>query len=368
MKNILYSAAIIMLLTAMSCRKKSPEPTPEPEPAPSGPSYTIPTSYSFTTMDYTTTAQYLDMLGEMTGYIKTAHTTTANPSLNGTKLQEMYNNANSQFTATALNNSTTMKLKTETSNTFSLQTLIDAAMADVGNVTVSTPTASNGVAGKLISGTKAYIVDANGVEYKEYLEKGIMGGVFYYQAINRLLNIGTYDNTTIIAGQGTAQEHAWDVAFGYFGVPAAFPTTTVGIRNWGSYCNSVNSAIGSNTTIMNAFLAGRAAISNKDNSARDAARNTVVATWEKIAAARCITYLKSAKTNIADDALRSHNLSEVIGFIRAFRYNPSKTISDAQLTTLEGYIGTNFYTVTTTNIDNAINDLAGIFGLNANAL
>jgi hypothetical protein len=58
----------------------------------------------------------------------------------------------------------------------------------------------------------------------------------------------------------------------------------------------------------------------------------------------------------------------VIGFIRAFRYNPSKTISDAQITTLEGYIGTNFYTVTTTNLDNAINDLATIFGLNANAL
>lgn len=360
MKNILYSAVILMMLTSMSCKKKTTDPTPEPEP--SGPSYAIPTTYSFSTMDYTTTAQYLDMLGEMTGYIRTAHSTSTSPVLSGTKLQDMYANANSQFTATALSSSG-LQLKNQTSTTFSLQTQVDASLADVGNVTATTPTASNGVAGKLISGTKAYIVDANGIEYKEFLEKSIMGGVFYYQAMLRLTNISSYDNTTVIAGQGTAQEHAWDVAFGFFGVPAAFPTSTVGIKNWGSYCNSVNSAIGSNTLMMNAFLAGRAAISNKDDAGRDQARNTIVATWEKIAAARCITYLKSAKSNITDDAVRSHNLSEAIGFIRGFKYNSSKVITDAQIAQLEGYIGTNFYTVTTTNLDNAINSLASIFNL-----
>lgn len=367
MKKLIFPAILILAVSITSCRKKTTEPEPEPEPTPTGPSYTVPTTYTFSVMDYTTTAQYIDMLGEMTGYIRTAHTTTASPSLNGTKLTEMYANANNQFTNTALNASG-LQLKNQTSATYTLQTQIDAALTDVGNVTATTPTASNGVAGKLVSGTKAYIVDANGVEHKEFLEKGVMGGVFYYQAMLRLTNIGTYDNNTVITGQGTAQEHAWDVAFGFFGVPAAFPTSTVGLKNWGSYCNSVNPAIGSNTLIMNAFLKGRAAISNKDNSGRDQARDIVVATWEKIAAARCITYLKSAKSNITDDAVRSHNLSEAIGFIKAFRYNPSKTITDTQIATLEGYIGTNFYTITTTNIDNTINDLASIFSLNPNTL
>jgi hypothetical protein len=365
MKIIIYSAAAIMLLGSMSCKKNNPEPT-QPETLPSGPAYTIPTTYSFSVMDYTTTAQHLDMLSEITGYIKTAHSTTASPVLSASKMQNMYINSSSQFTAAALNSST-LSLSNITSNTFSLQTDLNVMLADLANVTATTPTASNGVAGKLISGTKAYVVDANGKEYKEIFEKGIMGGALYSQAMTILKNIGTYDNNTVITGQGTAQEHAWDMAFGFFGVPAAFPTSTVGLKNWGSYCNSVNSAIGSNTLIMNAFLKGRAAISNKDNAGRDQARDIIVATWEKIGAARFITYMKSAKTNITDDALRSHYLTESIGFVNAFKYNPGKTISDAQIAQLEAYIGTNFYTITTTNIDNAIN-LMAVFNLNVNAL
>lgn len=366
MKNLLYYPLIVSALAFTACKKdKGPEPEPTPEPT--GPSYSIPTTYTFANMDYTTTAQYLDMLGELTGYIRTAHSTTSSPVLSGTKMQDMYANANNQFTLTTLNTSG-LQLKNQTSNVYGLQNTLDAAFLDLANVTVTTPTASNGVSGKLISGTKVYMVDAFGLEYKELAEKGIMGGVFYHQAMTIMKNIATYDNNTVVAGQGTAQEHAWDIAFAYFGVPVAFPTNTVGLRNWGSYCNSVNTAIGSNSTMMNAFLSGRAAISNKDNTRRDEARNTIVATWEKIAAARCITYLKSAKTNIIDDAVRSHNLSEAVGFIKAFQYNPSKTITDPQITQLLNYLGTNFYNVTATDIDNTINSLASIFSLNPNVL
>lgn len=365
MKNLLYTVAALIFLTSTGCKKKTTEPTSEPQT--SGPSYSVPTTYSFSAMDYTTTAQYLDMLGELGGYLKTAHTTTASPTLSGTKLQDMYVNANNPFANSALNASG-FQLKNQTSNTYSLQSILDATLIDVANVTVTTPAASNGVAGKLVSGTKAYIVDANGFVHQEVVEKGIMGGVFYYQAMIRLANIGSYDNNTVIAGQGTAQENAWDIAFGFFGVPAAFPTTTVGVRNWGSYCNSVNTAIGSNTLIMNAFLKGRAAISNKDNSGRDQARDIVVATWEKVGAARFITYMKNAKLNLADDALRCKYLSESIGFVKAFRYNPMKTISDSQITQLEGYLGNNFYNISITNIDNAINLVASTFNLNPNTL
>jgi len=319
-------------------------------------------------MDYTTSVQRIAMLTEITNYIKTAHTTTASPALSGTQLQNMYANINNQFSDPILNASG-IQLKNKTDNTYNLQADLDAALLNVGSITTpTTSVGSNGVAGKVISGTRAYIMDANGFEHKEIIEKGIMGGVFYYQAMTIMKNISAYDNTTIIPGQGTAQEHAWDEAFGYFGVPTGFPTNTVGLKNWGSYCNSANSAIGSNTTIMNAFLKGRAAISNKDNTSRDQARDVVVATWEKIGAARLITYVKAAKLNITDDALRNHNLSEAVGFIRGFKYNPSKTISDAQINQLLGYIGTNLYTVTGTNLDNAINLTASIFTLDPNTL
>ena len=250
MKKIL-AITILLSLVLSSCKKD--KKSPEPEPAPTGPTYTIPTTYSFSVMDYTTSVQRITMLTEILNYIKTAHTTTASPALSGTQLQNMYTNINSQFSDPNLNTSG-IQLKNKTDNTYYLQTDLDAALLNAGTITTpTTAMGSNGVAGKVISGTKAYIMDANGFEYKEIMEKGIMGGLFYYQAMTIMKNISTYDNTTIVTGQGTAQEHAWDEAFGYFGIPVAFPTNTVGLKNWGSYCNSANSAISSNTTIMNAF-------------------------------------------------------------------------------------------------------------------
>ncbi len=378
-KSLLISLPVVLLMA--SCKKdKKDEVTPEPTPT--GPAYNIPTSYSFSNADFTASAQRLTMLGEMTTYIRTTHTATitTGATLNAQTLKDMYANANNTFTTSGLNG-IPVQLKDKTGNAFNLQTDLEtsfdnAATASVYAATAPTvTTASNGVAGKLISGTKAYLVDANGFEFKEVAEKGIMGGVFYYQGTTLLANIASYDNNTVV-GNATAQEKAWDEAFGYFGVPTAFPTSTVGLKNWGSYCNSVSiSLTGSstdansyNTIIMNAWLAGRAAISNKDDAGRDAAKATIIQTWEKVGAARFITYVKSAKTNIADDALRSHNLSEAIGFISAFRYNPSKTITDAQITQLLGYFGSNLYTVSTTNLDDAILTMATIFSLDSNKL
>jgi hypothetical protein len=327
----------------------------------------VPTTYNFTNQNFTTSTQRISMLAEITTYIKTAHTTTASPALSAQKMKDMYANTASQFTDAALNSSG-IQLKSVTDNTYNLQVELDAALTDIGTVSQTTPTGSNGVAGKVVSGTKAYLMDANGFEYKEVFEKGAMAGVFYYQAMKIMNNIASYDNTTIVAGQGTAMEHAWDEAFGYFGVPTDFPTNITGLKNWGSYCNSVNAATGLSATIMNAFLAGRHAIGRKDDATRNANRDVVMASWEKVAAARCITYLKSAKTNIADDAVRNHNLSEAAGFIKTFKYNPSKKITDVQISQLEGYLGTNLYTVTSTNMDNIINSLASIFSLNSAAL
>jgi len=362
MKKIVLSFALITLTVLSSCKKDK-----GPEPATPAPTYSVPTTYTYSTVNFSTSTQRISMLGEITTYIKTAHTTTASPALSATKMTDMYANLNSQFTDAALNTSG-IQLKDQTSNTYNLQTELEASLNDVANITQTTPTASNGTAGKLISGTKAYIVDANGIEYKEVFEKGAMAGVFYNKAMTILFTIGGYDNSTVITGQGTAQEHAWDEAFGYFGVPVDFPTNTTGLKNWGSYCNAVNAAIGSNTAIMNAFLKGRAAISNKDNTARDQQKDIVMATWEKVAAARFITYVKSAKTNITDDALRCHNLSEAVGFVKAFKYNPSKKITDAQISQLLTYLGTNFYTITITDLDNAINLMASVFSLDPNTL
>ncbi|MES2514382.1 MAG: DUF4856 domain-containing protein [Bacteroidota bacterium] len=383
--SLLLALPVSMLVLTTACKKKDnaePEPVVE-TPAPTGPSYNIPTSYNFTGVDFTTSTQRIAMLGEMTAYIRIAHTTTqtTQPTLDGQKLKDMYANAASQFTTTGLSASG-INLKAKTSNLFNLQTDFDSYLVDAETASIfsalnpTVTTAASGVAGKVVVGTRAYLINANGYEYKEVVEKGIMGAVFYSEGTTILTNISSYDNTILVGGI-TAQEKAWDEAFGYFGVPTTFPTYTVGVKNWGSYCNavsnaldapSVNSSTSLNVTIMNAWLAGRAAISNKDDARRDAAKTAVINAWEKVGAGRFISYMKLAKTNIADAAQFAHLVSEGIGFIKAFKYNPSKTLTNAEIATLEGYLGTDTYNVTTANLDLAIDMLAAKFSLDKNKL
>lgn len=370
-KSLILGLPVALFLIATSCKKDTVEPIKVPVDEPTGPTYNIPSTYNFAAVDFTASTQRISMLGEITTYLKSTHTTTQStqPTVLAQKLKEMYMNANNQFTLSTLNTSG-VQLKSSTDNTFSFQTILESNFDDaeaasiISSANPTVPTASNGVKGKLITSSRAILVDANGLEYKEVAEKGLMGAVFYYQATTILKNIASYDNVTKVNGL-TAQEKAWDEAFGYFGVPVDFPTNLTGLKNWGSYCNSVNSAIGSNSAIMDAFLKGRAAISNVDSERRDANRDVVVTTWEKVVAAKCISYLKGAKTNLSDIATLHHNLSETHGFISAFKYNSSKKISDADIATLHSYIGTNFYNLVPSNLDNAINKLATVFNLDA---
>ncbi len=384
-KSLLFVLPAAAMLIATSCKKDTYEPIEHPAVTeePTGPSYNIPTSYTFTGVDFTTSTQRIAMLGEITTYIRTAHTTTqtTQPTLNAQKLKDMYLNAASQFTTAGLSSSG-IQLSDKTNNAYSLQTELNAYFDDAeaasilsaANPTVTT--SADGTAGKVVVGTRAYLINADGYEYKELVEKGIMGGVFYSEGTTILTNIAGFDNTTLVAGI-TAQEKAWDEAFGYFGVPTTFPTYTVGLKNWGSYCNSVSNALDApsvnsssslNVTIMNAWLAGRAAISNKDNARRDAAKTTILNIWEKVGAGRFITYMKLAKTNISDAAQFTHLVSEGIGFIKAFKYNPSKTLTTAEITMLEGYLGADTYNVTSANIDSAIDFLATKFNLDKTKL
>lgn len=369
---LMMVVAGMIIVTGCKKDKKEPDANVTTPPTPS-PTYTVPTSYTFANASFSTSTQRIAMLGELTAYMRSAHTTTAatQPTISAQKMKDLFMNAANQFTDAALNSSG-IQLKDQCGTTFNFVTDIesqfdDAELASVFAAATPTNTSANTTTrGKLIGASSAVLVNSNGFEYKELAEKGIMGALFYYQAMNIMANISSYDNSTVSNGS-TLAEAKWDEAFGYFGVPITFPTSTVGLKNWGSYCNSVNVAIGSNTMIMNAFLKGRAAISAKDNTARDEAKLAVISTWEKVAAAKCISYLKGAKTNFADDARRHHNLSEGYGFVISFRYNPNKSISDTDINALLGYFhaSTKLWDVTTTDMDAAIAKLETVFGLNA---
>jgi len=374
MKKISIFLALVAITTFCACKKDKKDPDPvDPTPTPT-PSYTVPTTYTFANASFSTSTQRIAMLGELTAYIRSTHTYTSatQPTISAQKMKDMFMNAANQFTDAALNSSG-VQLKDQCSSTLNFATTIESEFADAEPASITaaasptTTTASNGTRGKLVGSSRAILVNANGFEYKELAEKGIMGALFYYQAMNIMANIASYDNSTLSNGS-TAQEKKWDEAFGYFGVPVSFPQSTVGLKNWGSYCNSVNSAIQSNTTIMTAFLKGRAAISAKDDAARNAAKSVVMSTWEKVGAAKCISYMKGAKLNVADASTSFHNLSEGYGFIVAFKYNPNKSISDADISYLLNEFGTSLYGMTTANMDNVMAKLEAVFGLDRNVI
>ncbi|MBN8702596.1 MAG: DUF4856 domain-containing protein [Bacteroidetes bacterium] len=362
MKKIIYPTLVSILLITACEKEKSPEPTPEPEP-----SYTVPTTYNFSNVNYSGQTTRLDMVAEIKTYMNTGNTMGA--VLSSQKLKEMYQNINNQFSNSSLNTSG----KNIKSKVFSLdQTIFEGFMDSLAAASISTVSGSNGVAGVVVSPTnsaKKYLCDKNGVEWTQVIEKGLMGALMYYQTVAVYLDessIGnSVDNSTVVVGEGTAMEHHWDEAFGYFGVPVDFPTNTVGMRFWGKYCNDRNTILSTNSEIMNAFLKGRAAISNKDYTVRDAQVTIVRDAWEKVIAATIISYVNATKTNLSDDAVRNHNLSEIKGFLMNLKYNPTKKISNAQLIQLEGYLGTNFYSITSTSLDQIRDLLSSVYGLDA---
>ncbi len=316
--------------------------------------YEIPATYNFENVSYSGQTQRLDMLAELTAYMKTANSGAV---LEAQTMLDMYANENNAFSDATLNEADTKELENKTVEAdqqmfkdFMNEFAVATAEANGGE-------GSNGTPGVVTSndGNKAYFFDANGREHIQLIEKGLMGSVLYFQTASIYLGSGKMDvdNEEIAEGKGTAMEHHWDEAFGYFGVPLDFPANTDGMRFWGKYANGRNELLGSSEAIMNAFIKGRAAISNKDLATRDEQIEIIRAEWEKVAAGTAVHYLNEANSNFADDALRNHTLSEAWAFIHALKYNPSKKLTNADVDAILATLGENFYEITSENIQAA---------------
>ena len=341
------------------CKKENPEPTPEPTPTPT-PTYTVPTTYNFTNVSYSGQSIRLEMMDAISTYMSQGGTGVV---LNATQLKNMYSNTGNPFGNSILDASG-KQLK---SKTFAIdQTYFDNLFDSLAVASQSAGgLASNGVAG--VEGGRLF--DRNGIEISQVIKKQLMGAVFYYQAVESYLaNLSIDDNITIVVGEGTAQEHHADEAFGYFGAPIDFPTNTIDSKYWSEYCAEVSPAITCNAPLMNAFLKLRASISNKDNTTRDAQIVIVREQWERVVAASAILEMIEGKAAFGSDNVEMrHVLSEAIGFINSLKYNGNKKISDNQIASALAALGTNFHTITLIQIDNAINIINGAYGFDLTA-
>jgi len=332
------------------------------------PQYQVPTTYNFENVNYSGQTQRLAMMKEMKDYMTTSRNT--GNVLDATRLKAMFaNETGAQFNG-SYDDSKQLKGKTFEQ----VQSDFEALMDELAAASQSTTTGAMGTSGVIESadGAKSYLVGDDGLDHAQMIEKGLMGACFYYQATavyfgSDRMNV---DNTTVEAGEGTAMEHHWDEAFGYLGVPIDFPTNLDGLFFWGNYSNNRNAVLGSNQTLMNAMLKGRAAISNDDLEARDEAIAEARAAWELVAVGSALHYLNDVLANFDDMALRSHSGSEAIGFIYSLQFNPSKIVTNTQvdelLTLVAGsadFNTMNLYNTTTTNIQQAKDKLAAYYNL-----
>lgn len=319
-----------------------------------------PTSYNFTNVSYSGQSIRLTMLDSISSYMKLGNSGVV---LSASQLKNMYSNTGSPFGNSELDLSgKQLKNKTFILDQPYFDNLFDSLA--VASQSAGAP-GSNGVAG-IVGGR---LFDRNGIEIAQVIKKQLMGAVFYYQAVETYLaNLSTDDNTTVTPGEGTLMQHHADEAFGYFGVPINFPSNTVGLRYWGEYCEEVDHAINSNSPVMTAFIKLRYAINNHDNTTRDQQAIIVRQQWERVVAASAILEMIEAKAAFGSDNVQMrHVLSEAVGFINSLKYNSNKLISDAQITDALNALGTNFYTISISQIDDAINTINSVYGFDLNA-
>ncbi|MGB1316592.1 MAG: DUF4856 domain-containing protein [Flavobacteriales bacterium] len=341
----------------------------------------VPATYSFTrngssTVSHSGQTQRLDMLALMTSYMKSSNT-VGSPALDAQALKDMFANENDPFSGQTYTKN--LKSKCFTSDV----SMFEGFMDDLATASQAAGTASEGTAGVLVEGssdpTVGYRVNANGVELTQVIEKGLMGSVFFYQAMETYLTaerMGTTGNSDLEEGENhTSMEHYFDEAFGYFGIPNDYPNaaTIEDARFWGKYCNKREEGLysGINNEIATEFRTARAAIAAKDYDARDEAIQTIQQKWAIVIAASAVDYLNEAHSSAGTyEYQRHHVMSEAIGFMLALKYHfqngnskypPHFTYTHVGHALMEIGPNTNLYTITDANIESAIHHLKMAF-------
>ncbi|MDZ7773600.1 MAG: DUF4856 domain-containing protein [Balneolaceae bacterium] len=345
-----------------------------------------PDTYEFTrdgasSVAYPGQTDRLNMLGEMDAYLGRGDD---GQTLSEQVLLDMYTNAggdgggNFSFTSDRqLANKTFAPDRDEQlfENLFA-----DAAAASQNGA--NGVTASDGTAGLLVreNSGNTILVDEKGREFGQLIEKGLMGAVFYNQIFNVYLTdarIGPdVENEDLAEGANyTPKEHHFDEAFGYWGVPVDFQSDWPEDREdeprfWGHYSDVVDNVrdgmLGTNSTIMDAFIRGRTAIVNKDEAALDEQVDILYEQLELVAAATAVHYINDTLGHLSagNTGEAFHTLSEAWAFVNALKYSPRRAITVDQIETIQnsrfGQNG-NFWKVTADGLNQAKSTLLNVY-------
>ena len=317
--------------------------------------YVLPEEYSFTrngisTVYYSGQTTRLKMATELKKDMNDMAST-----------QELLNtmfNSGTGFTDSTLDGSKKVGNKTAASPVASatVKPLFDGWITEfttvVAPAVAAGTTASSGVAGEYTEadGSRTVKVNAKGFELNQVFSKGLIGALQVDQIVNSYLSFSKLDgakedNDAGIFGYSNSQpenyitnmEHYWDEGFGYLnGLDSQFKSglgdaaTGKDTANLNYYLNKVNSQSneeGISAKIYNAFIAGRAAIVNKDYVERDKQAAIISSEISKVVGYKAQSYLVDGAEDITNgdwaDAL--HALSEAYGFILGLQFTKDST-------------------------------------------
>lgn len=317
------AVGLLISSSIVSCKKQNPEPTTTT-------SYNVPTTYAFVDAASKSTVNYNDQKIRIAMIDEIASKMT--DSLTDSKNDLYLMLTGKMFSKDSLTNSS-LSLVDKTANIDFFKSVFN--MSELA--TASKTTASEGVAGYYIDGSKKRFFTANGLEPVQLFKKGIMGACLLNQTLLNNLNTAVLDagtnktdntNRVLVSGKNyTAMEHLWDEAYGYiFGGDINDPSSPE-YNYWSEYLHIVNTDKYFNTIksdVINAFIKGRAAITNKDYATRDAQIAIIQKSLSKVSAIRGVFYLTNeGKKGLTVDGGKGgfHPLSEGYGFIWALKYS-----------------------------------------------
>ena len=312
--------------------------------------YVLPEEYSFTrggvsTVYYTGQTARVGMATEL----KSAMNDT---SFTEDKIDTMFASGTGFSDATLDASGKNVRGKTAASPvaSASVKPLFDGWIKDFTTVVapsvIAETTAAPGVAGTYTEadGSRTVKLTAKGFELNQVFSKGLIGALQVDQIVNNYLSFtkldgAREDNDAGIYGYKndqaenyiTKMEHYWDEGFGYvYGLDSQFksglgdPVTGRDTANLNYYLNKVNSSdeVGISDKIYKAFIAGRAAIVNKDYTERDKQAGIISAEISKVVGYKAQYYLVSGAKKITDGKMASalHALSEAYGFILGLQF------------------------------------------------
>ena len=313
--------------------------------------YVLPEEYSFTrdgvsTVFYTGQTARLRMATELKSAMN-------NTSYTQEQINNMFSSGTGFTDATLDASGKNVRGKTATSPIAqsTVRPLFDSWIEEFATVVAPAvtagTTASSGVAGSYTEadGSRTVKVTSKGFELNQVFSKGLIGALQVDQIINNYLSFskldgaredndaGIYAYTHPAATEAsiTKMEHYWDEGFGYLqGLDSQFKSGLGTAPNKDSanlnyYLNKINgqdNEAGISDTIYNAFIAGRAAIVNKDYEERDKQAGIISAEISKVIGYKAHYYLVGGAEDITngDWASALHALSEAYGFILGLQF------------------------------------------------